>query len=67
MTPEALAQRYALLCQSTRVEPDEKMLPYEIEKGLNQLEHIITRDLREWAQSGAPDNFFDIDFPCSVN
>lgn len=62
MTPEALSQRYALLCESTRVEPDEKMLPYEIEKGLNQLEHIITRDLREWAQSGAPDNFFDIDF-----
>lgn len=62
MTPETLAQRYALLCESTRVEPDEKMLPYEIEKGLNQLEHIITRDLREWAQSGAPDNFFDIDF-----
>lgn len=60
LAPEALAQRYALLCESTRPEPDEHMLAYSVEQGLQALDKLLTHDLRTLARQGAPDDFADI-------
>ena len=60
LAPEALAQRYALLCESTRPEPDEHMLAYSVEQGLQTLDKLLTGDLRTLARQGAPDDFADI-------
>lgn len=60
LAPEALAQRYALLCESTRPEPDERMLAYSVEQGLQALDKLLSGDLRTLARQGAPDDFADI-------
>ncbi len=60
LSPEALVQRYALLCESTRPEPDEHMLAYSVEQGLQALDKLLSGDLRTLARQGAPDDFADI-------
>lgn len=60
LSAETLAQRYALLCDSTRPEPDEQMLAYSVERGLQTLDQLLSKDLRKLARQGAPDDFADI-------
>jgi len=60
LRPEDIRQRYALLCRSTRMEPDEKLLAYGVEQGLDTLEKLIENDLRNLARKGAPNDFADI-------
>lgn len=60
LDPEVLARRYALLCESTRPEPDEALLPYSVEQAIGGLEKLLRNDLKALSLNGAPDDFSDI-------
>lgn len=60
LSPENLRQRYALLCESTRPEPDETMLPYRVEQALLALEMLLKNGLKTLSLKAAPANFSDI-------
>ena len=62
LTSQEVAQRYLLLCRSTRVSMNVKTIGHDIEKGIGALDNILVHDLRDLSRKGSPDDFSDIYF-----
>lgn len=57
LTPEELRSRYALLCRSTRAQPDRRLLPTAAQDGLAVLSDIVEEELDKLALADAPQGY----------